>query len=279
VNAIDLGSLRTIRYELDDHVATVTLARPERRNAWTGRMHAEYRAVMAEADRDPHVRVVIVTGDGPYFCVGADARALEGHAAAGHYSDGLPPPDELARPGYGVRREWDYAMAWHHGMRIPIICSMRGAAAGIGLVIACWSDLRFAAEGTKIAPAHGQLGFNAELGLTWLLPRIVGLTHAADLLLSSRIVLAEEAYRMGLLNAVLPDDQLDGHVREYAHRLAHNVGPSGIQATKRMLYDDLLHADPSLAVRRAEKTMNALMATEEYREGVRALREKRPPQF
>ena len=116
--------------------------------------------------------------------------------------------DELARPGYGVRAEYDHAFAFHYGMRLPVIAAVNGPAAGVGLVLACYCDVRFAAEGAKLTTSAGRLGLPAEYGLSWVLPRLVGVGHAADLLISSRVVEAEEAARMGLVNRVLPQAEL-----------------------------------------------------------------------
>ncbi len=193
--------LKTIRYEVDDRVATITLDRPERLNAWTGRMHTEYRWAVAQAEADADVRVIVVTGEGRGFCAGADARALTGHAERGGYDPGTD--DELATPGYGVSPEFDHDFAFHFGLTTPVIAAINGPAAGVGLVLACYCDLRFAAAGAKLTTAHGKLNLPAEYGLSWLLPRLIGLTRANDLLLSSRTFLAEEAAAMGLVNAVV----------------------------------------------------------------------------
>ncbi len=107
-------------------------------------------------------------------------------------------------PGYGVRPEFDAEFAYHFGIPKPIIAAVNGPAAGVGFALACYCDLRFAAAGAKLTTAHGRLGLPAEFGLSWLLPRLVGLTRAADLLLSSRVVLAEEAAEIGLVNKVTP---------------------------------------------------------------------------
>src|SRR5262249_4845563 len=111
-------------------------------------MHAEYRWVLFEAERDPSVRAIVVTGAGHGFCAGADTRALDKHADAGRYDPGVR-SDELANPGYGVRPEYDHAFAFHFGIPKPIIAAVNGAAAGVGLVLACFCDIRFAAAGAK----------------------------------------------------------------------------------------------------------------------------------
>ena len=269
--------LKVVRYEVADRVATITLARPHRLNAWTGRMHAEYRWALAQAADDPEVRVVVVTGEGRGFCAGADATALDGHAARGEYDPGVV-ADELARPGYGVRPEFDHAFAYHFGVPKPIVAKVNGPAAGVGLVLACFCDLRFAAAGAKLTTAAPKLGLPAEYGLSWVLPRLIGVTRAADLLLSSRVVLAEEAAEMGLINRVLPGEELLPAVYEYARVLAHEVSPASILATKRQLYADL-HRDVGTSVQVSERLLEEHVQGPDYPEGVRALLEKRPPAF
>ena len=184
------------------------------------------------------MRVVVVTGSGRSFCVGGDSEALAGHADRGGYDAGLPA--EVANPGYGVRPELDHDFAWHWGLRLPVIAAVNGGCAGVGLALACFCDLAFAAAGAKLTTAAPKLGLPAEYGLSWVLPRLVGVTHAADLLLSGRVVLAEEAAAMGLFNAVVPADELADVVGAAAQRLATDVSPAAVAATKRQLYDDLL---------------------------------------
>jgi len=269
---------RVVLYEVEDRIATVTLNRPQRLNAWTGRMSVEYRSCLEEATADDAVRVVVVTGAGRGFCAGADSEALAGHVTRGSYDSGLG--DDPPRPGYGVRPEWDADLAYHFGIPKPILAAVNGPAAGIGFALACYCDLRFAAEGAKLTTAHGRLGLPAELGLSWLLPRLVGVTHAADLLLSSRVLTAAEAAGMGLFNAVVPQDELMTTVRRYGRLLAEEVAPSSLAETKRQLYRDLLgSAHPAASVKDAEASMNRMMTEPDYVEGVAAMREKRPPRF
>src|SRR5213075_2415305 len=147
----------------------------------------------------------------------ADAKALEGHVAKGGYDSGVRNP--LARPGYGVRPEFDHPFAFHFGMTKPTVAAINGPAAGIGLVLACFCDLRFAAAGAKLTTSHGKLNLPAEEGLSWLLPRIIGLGRANDLLYTSRVVLAEEAERIGLVNAVVGGADLLDYTYRYAREL------------------------------------------------------------
>jgi enoyl-CoA hydratase/carnithine racemase len=269
--------LKVVRYGVAERVATITLARPERLNAWTGRMHAEYRWALSQAADDEAVRVIVVTGEGRGFCAGADAAALDGHAAKGEYDPGVR-ADELARPGYGVRPEFDHAFAFHFGIPKPIIAKVNGPAAGVGLVIACFCDLRFAATGAKLTTAAPKLGLPAEYGLSWVLPRLVGTGHAADLLISGRVVLAEEAAAMGLVNRALPPEDLDGHVADYARLLAHETSPASMAAAKAQLHADW-HRDVGTAVADSEARLEAMVREPDFAEGARALAERRPPRF
>lgn len=275
---IPLEELKVVRYAVDDDgVALVTLSRPERLNAWTGRMHAEYRSILAHAEADDAVRAIVVTGEGRGFCAGADAAALDGHVERGSYDSGVVAA-ELANPGYGVRPEYDHAFAFHFGVPKPIVAAINGPAAGVGLVLACFCDLRFAAAGAKLTTSAPRLGLPAEYGLSWVLPRLVGIGHAADLLLSSRVVLAEEAERIGLVNMVLPPDQLLPHALGWARAVATEVSPASVAAAKRQLYADL-HGDVGTAVAVSEQLLDEMVQQPDYAEGVRAYRERRPPRF
>ncbi len=268
--------LRATKYAVVDRIATITLSRPHRLNAWTGRMHTEYRWLLAQAEADADVRVVVITGEGRGFCAGADSAALEGHAEAGAYDSGVR--EKLARPGFGVLPEFDHPFAYHFGLTKPTIAAINGPAAGIGLVLACFHDIRFAATGAKFTTAHGKLNLPAEAGLSWLLPRIVGLGRANDLLFTSRRFLADEAERMGLVNAVYPPEELLERTYRYATDMATNVSPRSLRETKRQVYTDL-HRDIGSSVRESDRLLLEMVAEPAFREGVRALVEKRAPSW
>jgi enoyl-CoA hydratase/carnithine racemase len=268
--------LKVIQYAVADSMATITLNRPYRMNAWTGRMHTEYRWLLEQADRDPTVHAIVVTGAGRAFCAGADSKALEGHVEKGRYDPGTP--EEMAKPGFGVQPEFDADFAYHFGLTKPVIAAINGPAAGVGLVLACYADLRFAAEGAKLTTAHGKLNLPAEFGLSWLLPRMIGLTRANDLLLTSRVVLAEEALTLGLVNAVLPAEELLPHTYRYARNLIATVSPGSLRETKRQIYADL-HRDVRAAVVHSREQVDRMMTEPDFAEGVAALTQKRPPRW
>ena len=269
--------LKATRYEVTDGIAVVTLARPKRRNAWTGRMHTEYRWILREADRDPAVRVIVVTGDpeGQAFCAGADLQALEGHSERGQYDAGTP--EDIAEPGYGVDPAFDATFAYHFGIGKPVIAAINGAAAGVGLVLAAFADLRFCVPGAKFTAAHGRFNFPAEYGLSWVLPRIVGLTHANDILLSSRVFTAEEADGDGLPEPHRAGRAADGRGDGLCPRHSRpRVAPGSARETKRQIYRDL-HRDAASSVKAAEALLVEMSKTPDYKEGVKAWMEKRPP--
>ncbi len=274
----DVDELTATRFEVDGHVATVWLHRPHRHNAWTGRMHSEYRAVLAHLDALAHVRAVVITGTPPAFCVGGDMQALAGHAARGSYDSGVD--TDVARPGYGVRPEFDHDFAFQFAMRFPIIAAVNGATAGVGLALALFCDLRFASATAKCTTAAPKLGLPAEYGMSWILPRLIGVTRATDLLLSSRVFTPGETAEWGLWNAVATDGEgALGAALAYAQMLATAVGPNAVATTKRQIYDDLLRHDVGASIADAQRLLGLATATAEYREGVAALRERRPPVF
>ncbi|MGD0880735.1 MAG: enoyl-CoA hydratase-related protein [Acidimicrobiales bacterium] len=270
------STLEATRYEVVDRIATITLDRPERLNAWTATMNAEYRSLLQSAADDPAVRVIVVTGSGRGFCAGAESEDLAGHAERGSYDSGAP--DDLATPGYGVRPEFDAELAYHFGVDKPILAAINGPVAGIGFALSCYCDLRFAARGAKFTTAHGKLGLPCAFGLAWLLPKLVGLSRALDLILTSRTFDADQAHGFGLVTDVVEGADLLEHVHRYALTLATTVSPASLAASKRQVYESF-HMTAAESVRAAEALLDPMMAGPDYREGVAALREKRPPVF
>jgi len=271
--------LKVIRREVADGVAVVTLDRPERLNAWTTRMEREYRWVLAQADADPAVRVVVVTGAGRGFCAGADFEALGQLAGGAEY----PSAATADRAGDGDAVTFEPGPFGHRftfplGMSKPVIAAVNGPAAGVGFVLMCFADVRFAAAGAKLTTSFARLGLPAEVGVSWVLSRLIGPAHAADLLFSSRVVLAEEAADMGLVNRVVPADELLPFTLDYARRMAAETSPSSLAVMKRQLWTDLL-GDLDTAAQTAERELARMVTEPDFKEGAAAATEKRPPRF
>ncbi|MEJ8851216.1 enoyl-CoA hydratase-related protein [Variovorax rhizosphaerae] len=272
--------LKVTDYSVDpDGVATVRFNRPGRGNSWTSRMNAEYRHIMATLDDDPAVKVIVLTGAGKQFCVGADFKALD------HYTEGEKDyvasvrGDGFARPGHGVRKEYDHELVWHWGLKKPVIAAINGACAGIAVAIVGFCDLRYAVAGAKLTTAAARLGLPAEYGMAWLLPRLMGMTHAADVLITGRIFLAEEAKQMGLLNDVFEPEEFEARIAAIARSIALTVSPQAALTTKRQLYAELMESDVGECVEDSKRLIGELMRGDDYKEGVAALQERRPPRF
>ena len=228
-------------------------------------MHMEYRAAMSELEDRRDVRAVVVTGSGTRFCVGGDSQALAGHVERGGYDSGVD--TEMARPGGGDRLDADFA--WQLGYRLPIIAAVNGACAGVGLALVLFCDLRFVAADAKITTAAPRLGLPAEYGMSWALPRLVGATRSADLLLSGRTVTGAETAEWGLWNEVCADGATTlAAAQQWAEHLATNTFPNAVAATKRQLVADLLRHDPQASVTDSLTLMDIAMGSDEYKQGV-----------
>lgn len=268
--------LKNTEYEVDSSIATIWLNRPHRMNAWTGRLHTEYRYLLAKADADDAVQAIVISGRGKGFCVGGDSQALEGHADRGSYDPGTSA--DIANPGYGIAEEFDAPFAYHFGLTKPCIAAINGPAAGVGLALACFADIRFAVPGVKFTTAHGKLNLPAEYGLSWMLPRIVGLGRANDLLLTSRVFTSDEAFELGFVNALYAPDELMASTYDYVRRMITTVSPNSLRQTRWQIYRDL-HRDVATSVRESEKLLNTMMGEADYKEGVHAFIEKRQPRW
>ena len=245
----------------DGPVRTLTFNRPARLNAWTFEMGDRYFDLLDEAEADPEVRVIVVTGSGRGFCAGMDA-------------------DSLAVSVGGVKRVPGKGRQMTHAVTIakPVIAAVNGPCAGLGLVQALACDVRFMAASAVVTTSFTRRGLNAEYGASWLLPRIIGQTRAAELLLSGRRVDAAEAERIGLVNWVVPDADLPSRVAEYACDVAANCSPAAMADTKRQLFGDwTLTLDESLSY--AKLIGHQAGHRQDFAEGVASLRERRPPRF
>ena len=268
--------LKNTDYEIDQRVATIWLDRPHRMNAWTGRLHTEYRYLLNRANEDSGVGAIVVTGRGKGFCVGGDSQALTGHSERGSYDAGTP--EDIAKPGYCVNANFNAAFAYHFGLTKPVIAAINGPAAGIGLALACFADVRFAIPGIKFTTAHGKLNLPAEYGLSWMLPRIVGLGRANDLLLTSRVFMSDEAEQIGFVNQLYSPETLVAESQAYAKNLIETVSPESLRQTRWQVYQHL-HGSVAASVDTSEQLLEAMMRDDDYREGVKAFLEKRKPQW
>ena len=273
----EMLELKSTEFEVDEEgIATIWLSRPKRMNAWTGRMHTEYRYLLSRAEQDQGVRGIVVTGRGKGFCVGGDSDALTGHIKKGGYDSGTS--DEIEWPGYGVSDDFDALFAYHYGLSKPIVAAINGPVAGVGLALACFVDIRFAAPGIKLTTAHGKLNLPAEYGLSWVLPRLVGLGRANDLLLTSRVFYSEEALSMGLVNQLFDSVNIVQQARGYLHEMVRAVSPNSIKQTRWQIYKDL-HRDAASSVEDSEKLLKEMMKEQDYQEGVQAFLDKRNPKW
>ena len=255
-----MGERDIVTSDVANGVCTISFNRPERNNAWSIEMEERYFALLDEAEGDRAVRAIVVTGVGRHFCPGLDLQRLEQKAR------GVPAPVR-ARP-----------LTYPLGISKPLVAAINGTAAGVGLVHAAVCDVRFASAGVRMATAFSRRGLVAEHLLSWLLPRMVGHTHASDLLISGRVFLAEEGASMGFLNAVVAPEDLVSHAQSYAEDLATNCSPLAMAQIKGQLTEDWLRSQAGSL--EAFETLKAdPRRLGELAEGVASLQEKRAPRF
>jgi enoyl-CoA hydratase/carnithine racemase len=269
-----------ILYDVADKIATVTLDRPTKLNAWTQKMEAEVQEAMLSAARDDAVRVIVLTGAGRGFCAGADMGNLESVANA------VSPAEtekrlraHFAGPRIeGARADFQKTYSYFPAIGKPIIGAINGATAGLGFVISLYCDIRFASDQARFSTAFARRGLIAEYGMSWLLPRLVGVSNALDLLYSARLIDAAEALRMGLVSRVIPQDQFMAEVQKYAVELATASSPRSTRIIKKQVYDALF-SDLGEAIDAAGEEMIKALACDDFKEGVAHFLEKRAPAF
>lgn len=267
-------------YNIADRIATITLNRPDKLNAWTAIMEREVRSAIEEAERDENVRVIILTGAGRGFCAGADMSLLSSVVASGvdERVRKQASSSSTAGPADGVRTDFRKKYSYFPAVGKPVIAAINGPVVGLGLVIALYCDLRFASDAAKFSTAFARRGLIAEYGLAWILPHLVGHANALDLLFSARMVDSAEALRMGLVNQVLPHDVFLAKVNEYARDVAANSSPRSTRIMKRQVYDAMFqNLEEAFDV--AEREMLASLQCEDFKEGVAHFLEKRAPAF
>lgn len=265
-------------YLVAERVATITLNRPDKLNAWTAVMEQEVRAAMDAADNDGSVRVIVLTGAGRGFCAGADMSLLNTVATQGLDDRGRTQALATRDNREGVRADFRRKYSYFPALSKPVIAAINGPVVGLGLVIALYCDLRFASDAAKFSTAFSRRGLVAEYGMAWMLPRLVGLPNALDLLFSARTIDAAEAQRIGLVNQVFANEQFMEKVNAYARELASSVSPRSMRVMKRQVYDAMFQTLAE-AIETSEQEMLASLQSEDFKEGVAHFLEKRAPQF
>jgi enoyl-CoA hydratase/carnithine racemase len=258
----------TILLDKSDGVATITLNRPDRLNAWTPVMGAELLDAFRDADRDKAVRVVIFTGAGRAFCSGADMDFFADQIKAGGGT--------TAAGGAGPSRVEEWPMLMQR-MSKPTIAAINGYALGVGCTMTLLCDVRVAATGAKLGFLFPRMGVMAELGSTFLLPRLVGIGRACELMFTGKMYPAEEFERAGVVNRVVASEHLLATATELAREMMQ-CAPLSLMLTRQALYQGLTGSFEA-QVRSEAFALEHLYRTRDHAEAVAAFKEKRPPSF
>jgi enoyl-CoA hydratase/carnithine racemase len=259
-----------IRYEVDDHILTITLNRPERLNAFTPRMASELIGAFDLADSDDEVRAIIVTGEGRGFCAGAD---LGGGGSTFDWRERVTDEQQIPRDGGGrvTLRIFDCTK--------PVIAAINGPAVGVGITMTLPMDIRVAVEKAKIGFVFARRGIVPEACSSWFLPRIVGISQAMEWVATARIFSAEEALAGGLVRSVHPADQLMETARRLASEIADNSAPVSVALARKLMWRMLGAEHPMIAHRADSRAMFARGQSQDAREGVTSFLQKRDPEF
>jgi enoyl-CoA hydratase/carnithine racemase len=259
-----------IRYEVADHVLTITLDRPDRLNAFTPTMARELIEAFDRADADDDVRAVIVTGAGRGFCAGAD---LAGGGGTFDWRDRDGGDVGVPRDGGGrvALRIFDSVK--------PVIAAINGPAVGVGITMTLPMDVRIAASGAKIGFVFARRGIVPEACSSWFLPRIVGISQALEWVETGRVFTAEEALAGGLVRSVHPAEEVVDAARALASEIASQAAPVSVALARRLMWTMLGASHPMEAHRADSRAMFARGQSADANEGVTSFLEKRPPEF
>jgi enoyl-CoA hydratase/carnithine racemase len=260
-----------VGYSVADHVATITLDAPQRMNTISGAMLDQLSEYLLAADADREVRCVVLTGAGRAFCAGLDlaAQMSASSGSLGGMGGGEAVPGE-----FDLRNAPPIVL---HQLDTPVIAALNGGAAGYGLDLALGCDIRIAAASAKLNPGFAKRGILPESGGTWLLPRMVGYAKAAEIAFTGRTLTAAEALDLGLVNHVVADDELRDRAHAMAVEIAQNA-PLAVRSIKRMMR--AAESEPfDTHVHHVFLQLLPLLRTHDFREGVAAFMEKRPPTF
>jgi enoyl-CoA hydratase/carnithine racemase len=274
-----MSDYQEILYSVDGPSAVITLNRPDALNALTNNMMTELKHALAAAEQDEQVVGIILTGAGRGFCAGMDMNALDAQATGGDLSAGVEVKKLDADPGdKSMGENFQVAFTYIMSIRKPIIVALNGACAGLGMSIALLCDMRFSSENGKFVTAFAQRGLIAEHGQSWILPRLIGSALALDLLWISRKVEAEEAMQMGLVNRIIPQDELLNETKAYIQNLADNCSPTSLMMMKQQVYRHM-NAPLGEAMKESNKWMAESLKRQDFKEGVASYLEKRSPAF
>ncbi len=254
--------------DIADHVATLTLNRPDRMNAYTTQMGIELNQALADLDANDDVRAIVVTGAGRAFCAGAD---LESGGETFDRDEGDVEKDRTQTSNRPRFAPWE--------IRKPIIAAINGHAVGVGITIPLQYDMRIVAEDAKLGFVFARRGILPELASTWILPRLIGIARACDLMLTGRIFSGREAAELGYANEALPKDQVLPRAMEIARDIATNVAPVSAALTKQLLWEHLACPTPEQAAERETAGLWPLGRSADAKEGVTSFLEKRDPQW
>jgi enoyl-CoA hydratase/carnithine racemase len=266
---------KDISYEKSDRVAIVSYNRPERMNAWTMRMGEEARQAMLDADRDPQIGAIILTGAGRAFCSGADMQSLN------NLAQGTDQLADAGRPEPGTEEldpNFRGRFSWMMALKKTVIGAINGPAVGMGFANMLYCDIRIAAEKARMGLIFTRRGLGIEFGSSWMLPRIVGIANALDLAITGRLIDGNEAFRIGLVSKVVPDAELMPAARALATEIATQCGPLGVSHVKRLVYGHLF-TDLATALVDDDQSAVELLRSDDFKEGIKAFMEKRAPRF
>ncbi len=254
-------------YDVTEHVATITLNRPEQQNTISRDMLARFGELLLEADADEEVRAIVITGTGKFFCAGLDLRGSD-------ITDSLSDRSRRVSPTLDLRNTPPTVL---HNIDTPTIAAINGSAAGYGMDMALGCDMRIMADSAKLAAAFTARGVVPESGGTWILPRLIGWSKASEIIFTAKTLTASECEDMGLVSHVVNNNEVGAHARELAKRVAAQA-PMAVQASKRMMrmgmnenFDDHVH--------HVFLQLLPLFQSEDFKEGMASFMEKREANF
>ena len=273
-------SNEVVLYEKKDSgVALVTLNRPDRLNAVTGELTARLKEKIDDACKDDAVKVIVLTGAGRGFSAGADMDGLSNISDSGSMEEGES-KDSPEKRDYATNglNEWEGTYSYFPSVPKPIIAAINGPAAGVGLIMSLYCDMRLASDKAVFSTAFSKRGLIAEWGVGWIFPRIIGVAHTMDIMLTARKFDGKEAERIGLVNKCFSDENFMEDVLAYAEDVAKNVSPRSVQIMKRQIYtalDEGIKANLESSLEEMLKSFDS----EDFKEGVKHFVEKRAPNF